>query len=369
MVNKELFADDEEKYRDESAYRKSAKYARDFYEAGVFTSEDDYFKELQIQKRELEKERKKLQTEKLDYNRWIREDARDEMITEEICNSIRTLTPLCIPDYIEPVHSNESRLLAYGDAHYGIEFQLKDLFGNIINEYSPEIFEERMWDMMNQVVEIVLDKHINELTIFDLGDGIDGIIRLSSQLMKLRYGIIDSSIKYANFISEWLNELSQYVRIKFQMVEDSNHSQLRICGAKKNAFSEENMSKVIMSIIKERLKDNPNIVIIENPTGMNYAQMSTFATLGYHGESKNALKAINDFSRTYNVPISYLIGAHIHHMKSEEAGIQCETLGIRSIIGVDPYGLSLNKTSNAGASLFTFDQLKGLTCENRLILN
>ena len=36
------------------------------------------------------------------------------------------------------------------------------------------------------------------------------------------------------------------------------------------------------------------------------------------------------------------------------------------MVGVDPYGISLLATSNAGASLFEFDQIKGLTCEHRL---
>ena len=42
MVNKELFGDDESQYRDESAYRKACKYAKDFKDAGVFNSDDEY---------------------------------------------------------------------------------------------------------------------------------------------------------------------------------------------------------------------------------------------------------------------------------------------------------------------------------------
>ena len=58
FVNEELFGDDESKYRSESAFRKPPKYARDFYEAGVFgDKEEDYFKKLQIEKRELEKQK------------------------------------------------------------------------------------------------------------------------------------------------------------------------------------------------------------------------------------------------------------------------------------------------------------------------
>ena len=89
FVNEELFGDDETQYRDESAYRKAVKYARDFYEAGVFgVGEDEYYQKLQNEKREIQKVKAQVQTEKLEYSRWLREEARDELITEKICNAI-----------------------------------------------------------------------------------------------------------------------------------------------------------------------------------------------------------------------------------------------------------------------------------------
>lgn len=325
--------------------------------------------EITLAQRELEKERKKIQTEKLEYNKWLREEARDEMITEKICSSIATLPPVKVPEYIKPVHNNKSYLLALADCHYGIEFSIKDFFGNIINEYSPEIFEDRMWDLYNQVVEIIHDRGIEELNVWELGDGIQGLLRLNSQLMQLRYGVIDSATRYGDFLAKWINALSKHVRVKFQMTMDSNHNQLRLCGAPKNAFADENMSKVIMLMIKYQLADNPNVTIIENPTGMNFGMFSTYQILGIHGEVKDLGKALNDYSRAYDTPISYIIGAHIHHLVSKEMGINAEALSIRSMIGVDPYGMSLLATSNAGASLYEFDQIKGLTCEHKLKVN
>lgn len=317
-------------------------------------------------KRETSKELKKLQTEKLEYNKWLREEARDELITEKIIDAIENLQPLSSPKYIKPIHRNNSYLLCFADCHYSIEFLIKDLFGNIINEYSPEIFEKRMWDLFHQIVEIVEKKHINELSIWELGDGIQGLLRLNSQLMQLRYGVIDSAIHYGHFLSNWLNELSKYARIKFQMVMDSNHNQLRLLGTTKNSFVDENMSKVIMLVVKSELKENPNITIIENPTGLNFGQFSTYQVLGIHGEVKNLSKALDDYSKAYQTPISYIIGAHVHHVISNEVGINQEAISIRSMIGVDPYGMSLPATSDAGASLFEFDQFKGLICEHRL---
>lgn len=325
--------------------------------------------EITLAQRELEKERKKIQTEKLEYNKWLREEARDEMITEKICSSIATLPPVKVPEYIKPVHNNKSYLLALADCHYGIEFSIKDFFGNIINEYSPEIFEDRMWDLYNQVVEIIHDRGIEELNVWELGDGIQGLLRLNSQLMQLRYGVIDSATRYGDFLAKWINALSKHVRVKFQITMDSNHNQLRLCGAPKNAFADENMSKVIMLMIKYQLADNPNVTIVENPTGMNFGMFSTYQILGIHGEVKDLGKALNDYSRAYDTPISYIIGAHIHHLVSKEMGINAEALSIRSMIGVDPYGMSLLATSNAGASLYEFDQIKGLTCEHKLKVN
>ena len=335
----------------------------------MFVDSDKQLQDIRIAQRELEKTRKKIQTEKLEYSKWLREDARAEMVTEKICNAVRELKTLDIPEYIPPIHDHKSYLLCLADAHYGIEFEIKDLFGNIINEYSPEIFETRMWNLLNKVIQIVNKEHITELNVWELGDGLQGVLRLNSQLMKLRYGIIDSSILYANFLANWLNELSKYVRIKFQMVIDSNHNQLRICGAPKNAFVDENMSKSMLVLIKERLKDNKNIVILENPTGMDYSVLSTYAVLGIHGEVPNIKTAIDEYARAYQTHFDYLIGAHCHHKMNVEVGIDAECLTVRSIIGVDPYGMSLRKTSNPGASLFEFELGQGLTTQHSIKLN
>ena len=331
------------------------------------TKEDSYFKELQIQRRQLEKERVKLQTEKLEYNRWLREEARDELITEKICNVIASLTPMDIPTYIEPKHNTRGFALVYGDEHFGVEYELKGLFGDIINAYSPEIFEERMWDLLNQTVEIVQKENIDTLHVFNMGDFTDGILRVS-QLMKLRYGVVDGTIKYADFISNWLNELTKYVRVNYQST-NGNHSELRMLGQPKGTFTEDNMGKVIVEFIKTRLKDNPNFTYIENPTGFIYAQVACNTILGIHGEVKNMKTAIDEFSRIYNVSIQYLLAGHLHHNKTEEIGVNSEIINVGSIIGIDNYSLSLRKTANASAKLLVFEQTRGKVCEYTLKLN
>lgn len=358
---------------DESAHRKKTQnYLKGYNDAKAELGNADQQLQNMIDEnkkliKEVKKEKVKLQTEKLEYARWIREEARDELITEKICNAISTLPPLDIPEHIIPTHNTKAYALVYGDEHFGVEFELKGLFGDVINAYSPEIFEERMWDLFNQTIEIVQKEKIDTLNVFSMGDYMDGTLRVS-QLMKLRYGVVDGTINYADFISNWLNELTKYVRVKYQST-NGNHSELRMLGQPKGTFTEDNMGKVVSEYIKTRLKDNPNFTYIENPTGYIYAQLATHTILGIHGEVKNMDSAIKEFSSIYGVPIQYLLAGHLHHNKVEEVGVNQEVINVGSIIGIDNYSLSLRKTSNASAKLLVFEQIKGKICEYTLKLN
>lgn len=311
-------------------------------------------------------ERAKTQAEKIELNKWIRENARDELITEKICDAIKALDKLDTPaPIVKPEHDKRpiQYALFFGDAHFGVEYELRDIHNRVINAYSPEIFYDRMSILLSKIVDFVDNNNVSILDVVDIGDNIDGIIRLTSQLMKLRYGVIDSAVKYANYISKWLNNLSEYVYVRFHMVLDGNHTQLRMCGAPKGAFPDDNMSKVIQEIICDRLEDNPNVEIIKNPTGMAYFELNGYPILAIHGEVKDMKKAINEYSRVYEIPISYLIAGHYHSSKSEELYSCCSVINIPSIIGTDSYALSLRKKSNAGAIILGFEEGQGKTVE------
>lgn len=93
LFNKEL-RDDGENWTD-SAYRKKYQYAKRLYD-NVFVGMDseEYFTELESKKREIEKLKKQVQTEKLEYNRWLREEARDELIADRISKKLKSLSRL-----------------------------------------------------------------------------------------------------------------------------------------------------------------------------------------------------------------------------------------------------------------------------------
>ena len=354
----------------DTAYRKKWAAFQEIFNANMdkLVGENAYLDELKQAKHELEKEKIKLQTEKLEYNRWLREEARDELICEKICEAIKTLPPLQVPSRIVPVHSNREGVLLLADAHYGVEFKIVGLFGEVLNEYSPEIFEARMWDLLNQVIEICKKEGFTSLNVYDLGDEIDGLLRVS-QLWKLRYGVLDSAVYYGRFITTWLNELSNYVCVKYQMVKDSNHCQLRLLGQPKNTFKDENVSVIITDKIMDKLHDNPNFEFIQNPTGLIFDDnIVGYSVLGAHGECKNLEQAIKELSKTYRTQIDFMVGGHKHHQNSINVGIESDVIGAPSIIGIDDYSLSLNKTSDPGATLFVLEQCKGKVMEYNIKL-
>ena len=353
----------EDEHRD--TIRKGAKLFYEYLEAGwirnPLESSTVAPTEATVQMRELQKERYKIQTEKLELNRWLRENARDELIVEHICQAVEKLEPLAIPDPIHTEVSDREGILLFGDEHYGTEFEIRGLRNEILNSYSPEIFENRMWSLLEQTISIVRKEGFSRIHVFSMGDFEDGLLRVK-QLMQLRYGVVEGTVRYADFISNWLNELSKYVEVEFQTT-NGNHTELRMLGQPKGTFTKENMSLVVEAIITTRLANNPNFTFTKNPTGYIYADILGYKLLGIHGEVKSMEQAIKDFSQIYRVQLDFLIAGHKHHSRSETVGINQEVINVPSIIGVDDYSLSIHKTSNAGATFLVFEKDKGKSIE------
>lgn len=356
--------------KSESVYRKWWTAYNEGYQDAERNSldNDDIIKEYEEKRIEAEKAKYRFFDQRNSYNKIVREQARFEELKDIISDSISKLVPIEVPPIIKDYgNSEECICLCFGDEHFGTEFSISDLDGNIINSYSPEVFYNRMWNLLSQTVSIIKERSARSIKVYSLGDYGDGVLRVS-QLIHQRYGIVESTILYADFVSTWLNELSKYAKVEFQMV-DGNHTELRMLSQPKGTFKNENMGMIVRYIIKEKLKNNKNFDIIENPTGYIYDNIFGYRILGIHGEEKNMINAIKDFSFMYNTRIDYLIGGHFHHNKKEDSGYMSEVINIPSIIGPDNYSVSLKKVANAGAKIFVFGKEKGIKCEYNIILN
>lgn len=303
---------------------------------------------------ELKKERVKVQTEKLELNKVIREIARHEMICEKIANAIKELPLLERPRPI-PSHGNDrAGVLLFSDEHYGAAFTIKGLQNEVVSEYSPDIFKQTMENLLGQLKDIVVKEHFSKISIFELGDCIDGILR-TGQLFQLKCGVIESTMQYAEYLAQWLTEVSKFVKIEFQMTF-GNHSELRLLGEPKGTFPEENMGYVVKAYLKIRLAGNQNIEMVNNDAGLVYANLVGYNLLGIHGEIRDMESALKNFSLFYHTKIDFLVAGHYHHAKAESVSDIAEVINIPSIVGTNCFSAGLLKRSRAGATFLIIER-------------
>jgi len=327
---------------------------------GLDFSPDKIKQELITLKQDIIKERMKISDEKNELRKTLRSEARKETIEEKIESAIKCLPELDIPYTITKEENSKSAILAMADQHFGKEFVVYGLNGEIINSYSPEIFKNRMWKLRDDIVNICEKENITELNIFSLGDFLEGILRISA-LQQIKLGLTDSMIEYGYFMVNWLNNLSHYVKINYMQVV-GNHDDIRLLTGQKGDFPKENMGKVILQFIKIGLQNNKNINVIENiDENFIYCNIQGFDILGVHCFKGNKYDVIKHYENIYKTNIDIILSGHFHNGNSQNVGLDKEVIGVPSIVGVDSYSMSLNKTANAGAKLLILEENIGKT--------
>ena len=123
-------------------------------------------------------------------------------------------------------------VLCVADCHYGAEWIVRGLRGEILNRYNPEVFGERMDDLLTQVREIIAREGSSDVQLLLCGDSLDGMLR-NSQLMKLRWGVIESCMRFSEHMAQWIAALSQYATVSVCGV-DGNHTESVLHGASDN---------------------------------------------------------------------------------------------------------------------------------------
>lgn len=310
---------------------------------------------------DIKKEKIKVQTERGELQKIIREAARVELYLEKIDEAIKEIAPLGIPEPIleDCSEFGEEALLVIGDAHYGSEFKIKGLMGETINEYSPEVFEERMWDLLQTVSSIIKKDNICKLHVVDVGDALDGLIHLS-QITALRYGQTDAIIKYSEFMANWLNQLSRYCPVVFNNIK-GNHSETRPFGTKRGEFPQENGERLVGHIIKIRTANNPRIVANETAdTEAILINVGGFKNvIACHGQYEGQLeKIVSSYRDFYNINVDCVVMGHYHRNATKTVGSSdngnIEIIQCPSIVGINKYAEGKKLSAKAGAKMIAF---------------
>lgn len=329
--------------------------------------------EILIAKKELEKERKKIQTINLEYNQYVRDVSRFELFNEKIKEAIDNMPALIFSNTIQDkFNSKQTAVLCISDAHNGVEINMQTVFNEPINIYSPDILKKRL----NKLADTVIKDYKNnfnykKLIVFDLGDGIQNILRLSD-IAKLKTGVIDSVLQYAEMISQFLNKIQNELNIQIEFsCLGGNHSELRLISTGRN-WESENLGKVIREFIALRLKDNQNIKV-DPYSDFSFKQIEGINILAIHGDdSKKNINEISYWEQYHNITIDILLMGHFHHQEQISLGYSPtgdkEIIIVPSLIGIDEFSRKNRKLARAGAKFILFED-NNKTWEKVIYLN
>lgn len=335
--------------------------------------DENKLQEILIAKKELEKERKKIQTINLEYNQYVRDISRFELFNEKIKEAIDNMPALIFSNTIQDkFNSKQTAVLCISDAHNGVEINMQTVFNEPINIYSPDILKKRL----NKLADTVIKDYKNnfnykKLIVFDLGDGIQNILRLSD-IAKLKTGVIDSVLQYAEMISQFLNKIQNELNIQIEFsCLGGNHSELRLISTGRN-WESENLGKVIREFIALRLKDNQNIKV-DPYSDFSFKQIEGINILAIHGDdSKKNINEISYWEQYHNITIDILLMGHFHHQEQISLGYSPtgdkEIIIVPSLIGIDEFSRKNRKLARAGAKFILFED-NNKTWEKVIYLN
>lgn len=367
IVNKELGIE-EDRWRDESAFRKRYQAAKHFYDNCFSKMESDtYVKEMKVITDRLYKERKKFYDQKREYNKLLTSDARAEHLTEEIilaANRLNEFNPLVFENKYFDSNVHKEALIAFSDWHYGM------ITDNIWNKYDTKICKQRVKKFVEIAKEFLELNNIGVLNIVMLGDAANGAIHVSCRV-KSEEDTCDQLMHVSEIMAEAINELSNAVNKVNVYSCYGNH--LRTIQDRNNSVHSDNMEKIIPWWLKQRLKDNYKVNIIES----EYKEFTKLNILGFnicciHGDLenfKNIGTTVNTiFSRKFGETIDYTISGDKHHLEEFEQ-FDIESILIRSLCGTDDYANNKRLYSKPGQTLMIFNDVYGRESTYHIPLN
>lgn len=328
-----------------------------------------YLEELENTRKELQKERIKLQTLNIERNRLNREEARQELFYENIKAVCEALPVPEFKPYTDSYVKDMSYVLTIADVHYGADFK------TVNNEYSRAIAAKRFEYLAARVKDFVREKHIDTLWVVSLGDMLQGVLRVSD--LKLNdTSLVKCVVEISRIIANFLNELSSFVKVKYYHVEKANHTQLRLLNTKASALPEEDLEYVLGNYVKDALQNNKRVTVYtqDEPMGFIDIELPANTLCAMHGHQiRNFESAIKDMEALTGRYYSALLLGHYHSGKeiptNEGEFGDKEVLISSSFIGSDPYSESLFKGTKAACKIYGFNGAEGHTESYKIILN
>lgn len=306
------------------------------------------------QRQTIRRERKLLGFERSINNEQIRDIALHQTFTEQVLNAVKERYNNIEFNYVDmPVSNKTHHIFTVADFHYNGDTTYLEVIKRATSE----------------IINVIQEKDLHHIYLFELGDIIEGASLRTSQLMAIKSGMVNQVIDVADAYIKMITYLQEFVDVHFISVDSSNHTQLRNLGTKQNQLVEEDLMLLFNKIIKTAL---PKLDIITgNDIYINIGGFDCFISHGHLVKSKE--KPIETLQANRNMNIDYAFFGHYHHQR---------TIDLYSANNYDKkvffvpalqtresgYENDKNLSSLAGVGYYVIDEEKGHTETRKLVI-
>ena len=250
VVNTELGIE-EEKWRDESSFRKRYQAAKKFYD-GCFSKmeSDTYAEEVALMKRELERAKIQYRDERNAWQKQNYRDARVEAKLDLLEEHLSSIGKIEFENHdVAEINSDNDLLVILSDLHIG------QTFSSMWGEYNTDIAKRRINKLLDEVLKI-RNRHNSENCYVSIqGDLISGSIHKSIAITN-RENVIEQIKIASELIASFCYELSKYFSNVYITNVSGNHSRI---DKKDEALHDERLDDLIKWAIDILLHHVDNI--------------------------------------------------------------------------------------------------------------
>ena len=345
----------------DTAYRKQWAAFNKVFEANIdkIVGDNVYSAELKDQLDEIYKAKRQLFDQRREYNKILTSDARADHLTEKL---IEAANAVPLKDYsniftFKSGTSSEEAVLLLSDWHYG------QVSNNIWNQYDISICLQRVSKLFDKVSSALMEHEIKTLHVVLLGDFVNGAIHTGCRVAS-EENTCEQLMHVSEILANFINSLSVYVDEINVHSTYGNHA--RTIQNKNDSIHADNMERVIPWWLKQRLKDNNKVDVIDS----EYYEFIYFDICGYsvvctHGDLdqfKNLGVTVNSlFSKKYGKTIDYTFSGDKHHLEAfEQFGVESTLVG--SLCGTDEYANNKRLYSYPMQTLCIFTPEDGKLC-------
>lgn len=353
IINKEL--GNEDRPLSEAAYRKPYQQAKRYFESGVFDgfNDDEYLKELQLQKQELAKQQVKVRDERNELNRIIREEARKEsyvdMVKRIICEDVK---PINISTHNILFNGDSDLLCSLSDIHTGIKIN------NWMNTFNEDVLKERIEKYTSDIIGIK-EIHQSQDCYIVIGEILSGLIHKNLRLQN-NMNLMEQFKYISELISAMLVKLANNFNHIYVYTTQGNHS--RIVANKEESLDGENMDILLPFYLKARLQNIENVSICDNMIEPEIAMFNIRGNnvFSSHGHKDNPATVVQNFTMMFGVKPDIVLLGH-RHTNGLSTVYDSKVIQVGCVSGTDEYAVSIRKVNKPEQAVAVVNKT-GLLC-------